>query len=170
MASSFDRYLSQFLSLHTCKQRGFQAPHKPLLLMAVMDLVEQGVITSPIIKLSDALVESFGRQSRQYVGTTRLFKPNIGQPFFHMRSEPFWKLVPSLPIERPDSYSVSTLRQTFDYALIDTELFELFNDPDARECFRKALIVKYFKPLNNSTLTIGKQMLMFAPHFLCLVV
>ena len=34
-----------------------KAPHKPLLLMAVLDLVYRGVITSPFIAVSGDLVE-----------------------------------------------------------------------------------------------------------------
>ncbi|MDD2897844.1 MAG: hypothetical protein PHI31_03940 [Desulfuromonadaceae bacterium] len=34
-----------------------KAPHKPLLLLAVLDLVYRGVITAPFIAVSDDLVE-----------------------------------------------------------------------------------------------------------------
>lgn len=36
-----------------------RAPHKPLLLLSVMDLIEQGVITKNLIELSPDLGEMF---------------------------------------------------------------------------------------------------------------
>ena len=39
-------YLDYFSSLHTNTQRGVKAPHKAIMLLSVIDLVEYGVITS----------------------------------------------------------------------------------------------------------------------------
>ena len=38
-------YLGLFSSLHTAKIVGKQAPHKAVLLLSIMDLVEAGIIT-----------------------------------------------------------------------------------------------------------------------------
>jgi putative restriction endonuclease len=50
----FSYYKECFSTLHTAKSKGFFAPHKPLLLLSVIDLVEQGVIRSNRIKQIDA--------------------------------------------------------------------------------------------------------------------
>lgn len=52
-------YIEKFFPLNTAKVKGHRAPHKAVLLLAVIDLVEERKITSPCIDLSDELIESF---------------------------------------------------------------------------------------------------------------
>lgn len=49
-------YMQCFDHLSVNKKGGQLAPHKPLLLLAVIDLVECGIIRSPQIELSEALI------------------------------------------------------------------------------------------------------------------
>ena len=46
-------FISPLTALTTAKIAGRQAPHKAVLLLAVMDLVEADVITSPRIVLTE---------------------------------------------------------------------------------------------------------------------
>ena len=56
-------YIKQFISLNRASGATWtdatkrKAPHKPLLLLAVLDLVHRGVITSPFIAVTGDLVE-----------------------------------------------------------------------------------------------------------------
>lgn len=52
-------YIEKFSSLNTAKMKGHRAPHKAVLLLAIIDLVEERKITSPCIDLSDELIERF---------------------------------------------------------------------------------------------------------------
>lgn len=52
-------YINSFSSLHTMKKLGKPAPHKALLLLSVIDLVERGVINDCRVTLSDALIQQF---------------------------------------------------------------------------------------------------------------
>jgi putative restriction endonuclease len=72
-----------------------KAPHKPILLLAVLDLVHSGVITSPYIDVTGDLVELnelFNLYWRRIVpqGQTS----SIAFPFSRLDREPFWELVP----------------------------------------------------------------------------
>ena len=72
-----------------------RAPHKPLLLLAVMDLVARGVITSRRISITGELVELnelFTDYWRSIVPVTRT--SSIAFPFSRLHREPFWKLLP----------------------------------------------------------------------------
>ena len=147
------------MDLRTAKIKGFCAPHKPLLLLSVIDLVERGVIDSNCIELSDALVRTFDANTKKYIGVSMIFKPNIGQPFYHMQNEPFWHLVESVygqsmaaeSIEEYKKktvvYSLGRLRSDYVYAQIDQELFELLQDQTVRARLRVLLISKYFTVL-----------------------
>ncbi len=72
-----------------------KAPHKPLLLLAVLDLVHRGVINSPFIDVTGDLIELnelFNLYMRRIVplGQTS----SIAFPFSRLDREPFWELVP----------------------------------------------------------------------------
>lgn len=61
-----DEFIHKFSHLRTDKNRKrwsaittHQAPHKPFLLMSVMDLIEQGQITANFIKPSLEILDTF---------------------------------------------------------------------------------------------------------------
>lgn len=169
-----DYYANLFAHLHTAKRFGRPAPHKAILLLSVIDLVETGSINSPSIPLTDELVNKFKANWQRYLGALRLFTPDIGKPFFHMQHEPFWCLR-----QRDDDYlqkvaesgqtvhdtekkelpkggySLRALRQTFCRAEIDTALFHLMQDQEARGRLRVVLISNYLtdQPISRDTLT-----------------
>jgi len=65
---SLDQYLKIFSRLRTDKNRKrwsalttYQAPHKPFLLLSIMDLIAQGSITQNFIEPSFELLDTFNR-------------------------------------------------------------------------------------------------------------
>ena len=66
------------------------APHKPLLLLIVCDLVEEGALTGGLLHRDGALAFRFGTYWR-VVADRRRTKPDLRLPFYHMRSDGFWK-------------------------------------------------------------------------------
>lgn len=141
-------YKDCFSSLHTMKKKGKQAPHKALLLLSVIDLIERGIITDYKIPLSNELVKQFKQNTSKLLGESILFQPTLNYPFYHMRSEPFWQLVPNTncEIERISNYSLPNLRKNIAYARMDEELFDLLKNPNVRAKLRVVLISTY---LNN---------------------
>ena len=112
---------------------GKPAPHKALLLLSVIDLIEQGVITDCRIPLSVNLEQQFKYNIRRLLGDSVLFQPRINYPYFHMRSEPLWQLVPveNKPLSL-SNFSVSNIRKEIAFAAIDDELFDLLQDSNVR--------------------------------------
>ena len=133
-------YLFEHLTVN--KMRGQVAPHKPILLLAIMDLVECEMIMLPQIELREALIAAF-KWNWVRLAPKDHFKPVIGTPFYHMSGEPFWKLVPKDPSYAPNTTNITTLREHYEYAEIDSELFVLMLDVDARQRLRKVLIETY---------------------------
>ena len=160
----FGYYKECFLNLHTARSHKLPAPHKPLLLLSIIDLVERGFITSNKIELTDNLIRTFKANANRFIGHSIVFRPNIGQPFYHMQYEPFWQLVPASQIQevslaadippqygvKKAVYSVKGLREQYKYALIDRELFELLQNTDVRAKLRTTLISKYLSQQPNS--------------------
>ncbi|MFR9543270.1 MAG: hypothetical protein SNJ29_08615 [Rikenellaceae bacterium] len=142
-------YLEQFSSLKTAKMAGVRAPHKAILLLTVIDLIDWGVIKSNQIELNDDLEWQFKHNWARYVGDSVLFQPKIATPYWHMSGEPFWKLVPHSGGEltkenlQGTPYSLTNLRKQVKSADIDLKLFELLQNEDARAKFRVLLITTY---------------------------
>ena len=132
------------------KIQGKPAPHKALLLLSVIDLIEQGFITDSNIQLSDILEERFKYYASQYVGNNSAYDPKINYPFYHLRSEPFWELVSTTgnPVPAISNYSTNNLKKHIAYARIETELIQLLKDYNKRALLRAILITKYLAPQN----------------------
>lgn len=69
-----------------------QAPHKPLLLLSIMDLFAQGAITENLIEPSYELVDLFNTYwARLPLGRTG----NMAYPFPRLKTDGFWHLIPN---------------------------------------------------------------------------
>lgn len=164
----FQYYKDCFSNLHTAHAKKFPAPHKPLLLLSVIDLVECGGIKSNQIELSDVLIRTFKANAKKFIGNSIIFKPNIGQPFFHLQHEPFWRLNPTSQEKvfniaadgtsnygaKKAVYSIKGLREQYKHALIDRELFELLQNADVRAQLRTSLISQYLNRQPNTVETL----------------
>lgn len=166
----FEYYKDCFLSLHTMKKAGKQAPHKALLLLSVIDLVERGIITDCRIPLSDELVRQFKQNTSKFLGYSIMFRPTANYPYFHMRSESFWQLVtnPNCSIDKIINYSLSNLRRNIAYARIDEELFEILKNQNARAKLRVILISTYIN--NQPTLADNLSIVLLAFGYLTSIV
>jgi putative restriction endonuclease len=151
-----DRYRQAFSKLRTDVSRTrwsartcYRAPHKPLLLLSVMDLFAQGSITSNLIELGPELGELFTLYWAQVMPPGR--RGNLAMPFFHLKSDGFWHLVPrpgkeAFLAEARRIHSIHQLRDTVLGAKLDEELFVLLCAQESRDLLRTVLIETYFAP------------------------
>jgi len=147
-----DKYLNQYSTLKTDRNRNRwtgatcgRAPHKPFLLLSIMDLIAQGLIARNFIEPSLELVETWN-------GYWNLIMPfgqssSMAYPFYHMRSEPFWSLIPNPGREdlpgRTFS-SMSRVREVYAGAMMDEGLFAFLLNNQTREKLRAVLVETYF--------------------------
>lgn len=110
-------------NLNRNKYRGCYAPHKAVMIMAVMELVKSGHITSNVILLDKELKEMFKKIWHRVVPTGSLFKCEYRNPFTYMDSEPFWDL-----------------SNDKDKAFISWEAFYAFSHDESRLAIRDFLI------------------------------
>lgn len=141
-------YKKCFLNLKRSARKGELAPHKPVLLLAIIDRVEQllsmGVagnrmINQCLIDLNPKLEHSFYNNWNLYV-ESELFTPSFSTPFFHMEGEPFWKLALKKDAQPQGSQGESHLYKYYLGAYIDEELMLLLLEEDARNELRQLLI------------------------------
>ena len=122
------------------------APHKPLLLLSVIDLINQGHIYDNKIFPSPDLAETFLRYwSKIVVNRAR----NFAMPFFHLKGDKFWHLYPNPGKEEKLRNTkrirkVSDLLEVVNYASLDADLFLLLANQQSREVIRQTLVDKYF--------------------------
>ena len=119
------------------------APHKLILLLAVIREIEAGRIIQNRIAVTDALIESFMMVWDENVHSEHT--ATFALPFFHLQSAGFWKLH-AYPqhlewLNAQDSIaSVSRLRETVQYASLSADLFELLVNPVHREVLKQTLL------------------------------
>lgn len=122
------------------------APHKPILLLAILELVRKGEIRSNRIQITPDLVLEFKSIWSRLVVTPHI--PNFALPFYHMKSEPFWKLVTyggmEIPVTSSNSIrSLNALKETVAFAELDAQVFAL-QDRVQLAVMEEALLDQYF--------------------------
>ena len=141
-----EKYIDQFKKINVAKRDGLKAPHKAVLLLAVIDLVERGVFTTPKIELIEELEFAYQNTWDRYVYNTQTFQPRLTTPFWHLSNEDFWRLrtYSGQPVSETDNASsVKSMREKI-YALLDVVLFEELKKAENRAKLRVILISNYF--------------------------
>ena len=139
-------YLHHLTHLRRDYKKG-GAPHKPILLLALIDSIEKKRIKDHRIYITPELVAAFKTLWSVYVTTdhTMLF----AMPFYHMKGEAFWQLIPNAGCETwvqasSSMRSFSNLNTAVAYAEIDQELFHFLQQKEERELLKHAILDKYF--------------------------
>jgi len=120
------------------------APHKPLLLLIICDLVEEGALGGGLLNRDGTLAFRFGTYWR-VVADRRRTKPDLRLPFYHMRSDGFWQ-----PLEA-DGRPAET-RERAVIAQFDMSFLVCLQDAEFRTHARRTLIATYFEPTERAEL------------------
>ena len=141
-------YIAEFRALNVHRTGGEVAPHKAILVLSVIDLIETGHIYRNRVYLDDTLQHKFKELWRLYVPSTSKFRCSIAYPFFHLGNDKFWHLVTSYEYVKQSSYSsIISVQKNFECAMIDQDLFDILKQPSGREVLRNELISAF---LTNS--------------------
>lgn len=154
MAKPLNYYLNRIERLRVDRTHDVPAPHKPLLLLTVFDLIERGEIRQNQIEISPLLVETY----LNYWKNIPAGQPRLYNPFPRLRTSGFWHLHPrpgqKAVLEATHSFqSLAHVKKLVAYASLDPELFLLLQRPEAREVLRQAIIerhLSHYRPLVES--------------------
>ena len=149
MQPEWDNWVERLYNLRRDKKGDHERPHKPVLLLSIMDLMDRGLVKDNAIPLSRELMSTFERYFK--VVRRHNDQPTIQNPFFHLSGDKFWQLVPQkgkAPVYR-EGYAASSpgikqLREEVLYGQFDEGLWELLSNAFARHQLREALIARYF--------------------------
>lgn len=123
------------------------APHKPLLLLSVLDRFAEGTVTENQIRLDPGLLDLFNDYWNLVMPDG--WRSNIALPFYHLSSEAFWHLLPQSGSKEviKSGRRLRTIRQLKDHtqgARLDDELYDLLTDKQPRDILRTTLIESHF--------------------------
>ena len=119
-----------------------EAPFKPCMLLAVIDLAERGRLIENRIRYEDTW-EAYGAYAAAIEPTYTL---NSHDPFYYLRNEGFWHLSPKDEF-KPSANKLLDRGMT---ASLDPELYELLcGNPEARAVLREALIERWFHDIED---------------------
>jgi putative restriction endonuclease len=84
-----EQWLARLANLKVDRASGGAAPHKPLLLLVIIDLAEQGCLPENLLPLTPELAFRFCTYW-MIVAHRRTQKPDVRYPFYHIQSDGCW--------------------------------------------------------------------------------
>lgn len=155
MEELLSKYCQLLARLNISRSSG-NAPHKPILLLSVLEGIKIKLIKNEKIYISPELIEIFSNFWNRLVESDH--NKNFSLPYFHMRSERFWELIPAAPFLSSQLNAVKSvkslksLEQLVSYAQIDKELFSIANNQESNIRLQLFLIQQYF---NKTSLDVS---------------
>jgi len=145
-------YVAQFMTLKNNAHSGEIAPHKPIMLMTIMSLIDKGIITKNQITPSAELAQEFKEMWDKYIPNDSHYTAAVWTPFWHMKNEPFWHFkckkenfkIDSLA-EPGQTAKISDIRANVDWVFLDPALFIVLLNKNCRMFLCGALVDTYLK-------------------------
>lgn len=148
-----EAYIDDFASLRRKTVNGEKAPHKPILLLAIINLFERGIIQDNYIIVDNSLKLVFSLIWNALKPKTKgIFFPNIFWAMWRMHKELFWHLIPTSEY----SYKLRSLtkeiqevteeeyKEYVDHVELDSDLAFLLTLDFARNRLKEILLSTYF--------------------------
>jgi predicted restriction endonuclease len=142
--NNYKTLIAQIQAVRRGSEQERPKPHKLVMLLAILDLADDGLLRQNKIYFDTPLIERFHRHFHPIARGNDWSQPAL--PFFHMRSSEFWlhKLKPG----REAIYSTLTtsgggskrIHENIEYAYLSEGAFEVVSDPKLRTQLRDYLL------------------------------
>jgi putative restriction endonuclease len=133
-----EQWLSKLARLRVDRQKKKSpAPHKPLLLLVLLDLAQQGQLPPDVVPLTSELAFKFASYW-SIVAHRRTQPPDVRLPFHHLQTGGFWEALNAEGKPSPDDRLTHAIRLTPDFTAC-------LADPAFRDKARRILIANYFE-------------------------
>lgn len=139
-------WFNQLATLRIDRARGNPAPHKPLLLLVIMEMADKGEITKREVTLSPDLAFRFSA-FWSVVAKRRKQAPDVRLPFHHLGSSGMWQPLTADGKISPDKKLTTMI-------MIDPSFLDCLADNKFRDRARRILIETepYFLPEERAAL------------------
>ena len=138
------QWLAKMAKLRVDRASSDPAPHKPLLLLAILEYAERGDLPASTLPLSPEMAFQF-YPYWAIVAHRRKQRPDVRLPFHHLHSDGCWSVL-------DDEGNRSNQYRTTAYAVMPSDFVSFVNDPALRDKARRILIAKYFQPAERIAL------------------
>lgn len=149
-----DYYLFAFSQLSVGASKGKKLPHKAILLIAIMNLIENGAIEYNRIELTHEIADEFSRCWKKFTGDSKV--PSVWTPFWYMKSEHFWHFKPKENEELLHALlmfaghpSIGQMRPVITYAYFDKGLFQYMENDSCRQKLKDVLMKSFLETTIN---------------------
>ncbi len=144
---SLETYKDAFCQLRVDRAGNQFSPHKPCMLLAVVELFESGKYPANVIRFDDVLLSRYA----EYFEIVKTGKDRLNpwMPFFHLRSADFWQLVP-LPGRQPMIEALSKaskkshIADNIDHVRLENDLVTFLSEASSRHALRETIIRHWF--------------------------
>lgn len=146
--ASLSKYLQAFASVARSRhaQHG-AAPHKPIFLLTLLDIVESGKTTDNFVELNDHLICTFRGCWRNHIPEGH-WQENIYYPAYYLVWDGLWQLVkngqPVSPEQLASTQSLKQLQAVADGGRFAPDLWELLQDKNAIAALRRHVVAQFF--------------------------
>lgn len=152
-------YLRKFSKLRVDRSKGSAAPHKPVLLLAIIQSIRCLEVVENRIFITPQLVARF-KEIWSCLVKDDQFRSNFALPFYHMKSDGFWHLrvFPGREIVLTSSTSIRSfghLRETIDHAYFNEDLFKLLSDSVSMTALERQILRTYFPNAGESIASVS---------------
>lgn len=157
---TLQKYTKAFTRLKRGGTKYGAAPHKPILLLSIIELIEKDVLSDNQIFVDAELVGTFKENWLLLVATAH--QEDFTQPFFYLQNERaegqgFWFLQPKPGCQiNAHIKSVIVLARVCQYGYLAADLWLLLADAVSRNFLRQVLLDCYF-PASQTHLANAKQ-------------
>lgn len=142
-----DDYAHEFANMSVGVSKGRKLPHKAILLLGLMSLIESDTIKENRIQLDSVIANAFANVWNKYYNSK---VPSVWTPFYHLKSESFWHFKPNGNEEKLKDLlsfggtpSVGKMRPVIKYAYLDKALYELMKSDNSRQRLKNVLLDTY---------------------------
>lgn len=136
-------WLTRLKKVRVAPTKFGKAPHKPVLIISLIELLEKGLIAENKFFVSAELVAEFKENWSLLVDSSNTC--DFSLPFFHLQTDGFWEVI--LKSGKQLAFhikSIFSLIEEVDFARLDSELFLLLTQAETRKQILKVLLEFWF--------------------------
>jgi len=148
IGKKFQRLKAEINSIRRGNYRGRIKPHKPLMLLAVLDLVNARIVNENRIAFNDTLRDKF--QELFIIAHKEGDWCHPSEPFFHLRTAGFWFHKPRQGREKicadldTSGGGGRRILENIEYAFFDPDSYAVLMDSQARWAVIDFILQKFF--------------------------
>lgn len=144
-------YIEAFSNLKTSNKYSRKSPHKAVLLLTIIELIERNQLSKNEIYYNELLVSTFQKVWNYVLPNEELFEAEAYFPFWFMQSERFWHITPVYGFEKTisDFYlnkvkpTEARVKEFIKYVELDADLYFLMTLRSGRMSLKRVLLETY---------------------------